>query len=86
MASTSSSRYAKHRRIGEDEESEEDEEEEAEEEVLVLLLPSRSRPCSQFGLDILDQPRLVWYWLCVMGIDIGVLPAVARFIVSTFNC
>lgn len=52
MASTSSSRYAKHRRIGEEEESEEAEEEEAEEEVPTLLLPSR--PCSQLGFDILD--------------------------------
>lgn len=66
MASTSSSRYAKHRRIGEDEESEEDEEE-AEEEVLALLLPSRSRPCSQFGFDILDQP--VWLVLALRDGD-----------------
>jgi Rab3 GTPase-activating protein catalytic subunit len=40
MASTSSSRYAKHRRIGEDDELEEVEEE-AEEEVFALLLPLR---------------------------------------------
>jgi hypothetical protein len=61
MASTSSSRYAKHRRIGEDEELEEaeEEEEEAEEEVLALLLPSRSRPCSQFGFDI--WTNRVWF-------------------------
>ena len=37
MASSSSARYAKHRRIGEDEEAEE-----AEEEVHTLPLPSRA--------------------------------------------
>jgi len=41
MASSSSARYAKHRRIGEDEEAEEAEEE-AEEEVHTLPLPSRA--------------------------------------------
>jgi hypothetical protein len=56
MASSSSARYAKHRRIGEDEEAEEDEEE-AEEEVHTLPLPSRA--CYQSVSDFFTNS--VWF-------------------------